>query len=258
MRSEVTRDISRNTEASKERIENQTVFTTTFVSWIETCPAVVSSSKITAPIPCNSSAPISCKERTVFGSSPDTPQSVSTGCVSRFFQNFSSTRSKDTSYQQFACIRQQDPPIQFVTPPHIRQDSNISCDSIDLSPCDSNAVQQILITKGQNYVEISKPFEMSDVYKYSCRLCSQNSFNSPGMVSSNCQTENNSRDTMGRSNKSRSRDRFVKVPTDGYRRSRSVQNRSENPISPMSPMLPEPFSEVHGSNAVHTPRFVFC
>jgi len=59
------------------------------------------------------------------------------------------------------------PPVYYETPPHLRAAAaNTSCDSVELSPADTSAV----VLRGQNYVEVSKPFEMADVLKYSARL----------------------------------------------------------------------------------------
>jgi len=59
------------------------------------------------------------------------------------------------------------PPVRYETPPHVRAAAaDVSCDSVELSPADSPAV----VLHGQNYVEVSKPFEMADVYKYSSRM----------------------------------------------------------------------------------------
>jgi len=59
------------------------------------------------------------------------------------------------------------PPVHYETPPHLRAAAaETSCDAIELSPAGSPAV----VMRGQNYVEVSKPFEMADVYKYSSRM----------------------------------------------------------------------------------------
>ena len=59
------------------------------------------------------------------------------------------------------------PPVHYETPPHVRAAAaDVSCDSVELSPIDPVPV----VLRGQNYVEVSKPFEMADVYKYSARM----------------------------------------------------------------------------------------
>jgi len=59
------------------------------------------------------------------------------------------------------------PPVHYETPPHLRAAAaNTSSNSIELSPADPSAV----VLHGQNYIEVSKPFEMADVYKYSARM----------------------------------------------------------------------------------------
>lgn len=59
------------------------------------------------------------------------------------------------------------PPVHYETPPHVRAAAaDAFGDSVELSPADSSTV----FLRGQNYLEVSKPFEMSDVYKYSARM----------------------------------------------------------------------------------------
>ena len=71
-------------------------------------------------------------------------------------------RSYDAMPRRFAS-----PPVHYETPPHVRAAAaDTSCDSVELSPADSSAV----VLRGQNCVEVSKPFEMADVYKYSSRM----------------------------------------------------------------------------------------
>jgi len=59
------------------------------------------------------------------------------------------------------------PHVRYETPPHVRAAAaDTSYSSVELSPADPSTV----VLRGQNYVEVSKPFEMSDVYKYSSRV----------------------------------------------------------------------------------------
>ena len=57
--------------------------------------------------------------------------------------------------------------VRYETPPHLRAAAaDSSCSSVELSPTDPSTV----VMRGQNCVEVSKPFEMADVYKYSSRV----------------------------------------------------------------------------------------
>lgn len=75
--------------------------------------------------------------------------------------------------------RQQDTPTSYPM-----EDSNVSYEGMDLSQMESPASQSqhqqsLTVTKYQNYVEVSKPFEMSDFYKYSEKLRRQRVSESP-------------------------------------------------------------------------------
>jgi len=70
-------------------------------------------------------------------------------------------KSHDTMPRRLAS-----PPVYYETPPHLRAAAADTCNSVELSPADSPT----LVMHGQNYVEVSKPFEMADVYKYSARM----------------------------------------------------------------------------------------
>ena len=78
----------------------------------------------------------------------------------------SDTSLPDRSYDAMP-RRLASPPVHYETPPHVRAAAaDASCDSVELSPPDQSTV----VLRGQNYLEVSKPFEMADVYKYSARM----------------------------------------------------------------------------------------
>jgi len=57
--------------------------------------------------------------------------------------------------------------VHYETPPHVRAAAaDTSCTGVELSPSEPSAV----VLRGQNCLEVSKPFEMADVYKYSSRV----------------------------------------------------------------------------------------
>lgn len=93
---------------------------------------------------------------------------LSSGCLRRGSSPYAGSetslpdRSHDTMPRRLAS-----PPVHYETPPHLRAAAtDASCDSIELSPADASPIVQ----RGQNAVEVSKPFEMADVYKYSARM----------------------------------------------------------------------------------------
>lgn len=59
------------------------------------------------------------------------------------------------------------PSVHYETPPHVHAAADISGNSIELSPAGDPPT---FVLHGQNYIEVSKPFEMADVYKYSSRM----------------------------------------------------------------------------------------
>lgn len=96
----------------------------------------------------------------------DATRNLSSGCLMNIasisrFDNIAE-RTFDTFPRPFACV-----PVHYETPPHLRTVVDTSCESVELSPANDNST---VVTRGQNFVEISKPFEMADVYKYSSRL----------------------------------------------------------------------------------------
>lgn len=107
--------------------------------------------------------------------SADATRNLSSGCLMNSRFEDIAERTFDTFPRPFACI-----PVRYETPPHLRTVVDTSCESIELSPSVASDCSTV-ITRGQNYVEISKPFEMADVYKYSSRLrrtaCSTSSGN---------------------------------------------------------------------------------
>jgi len=96
--------------------------------------------------------------------SNDSSRNLSSGCLMNSRFNDIVERTFDTFPRPFACI-----PVHYETPPHLRTVVDTSCESIELSPSIASDGSTV-VTRGQNYVEISKPFEMADVYKYSSRL----------------------------------------------------------------------------------------
>ena len=80
----------------------------------------------------------------------------------------SDARLQERSHDAVPPPRQlRSPHIRYETPPHVHAAAaETSCSSVELSPAEPSAI----ILRGQNCVEVSKPFEMADVYKYSSRV----------------------------------------------------------------------------------------
>ena len=77
------------------------------------------------------------------------------------------TRLPERSYDVGPPRQLGSPHVHYETPPHVRAAAaETSYSSVELSPVDPSTV----VMRGQNYVEVSKPFEMADVYKYSSRV----------------------------------------------------------------------------------------
>jgi hypothetical protein len=93
-------------------------------------------------------------------------RNLSSGCL---LQLNSLTLSADDNERTYEALPHSliSPPVYYETPPHLRGAANMSYDSGgDISPGDYAG----MLSRGRNCIEVSKPFEMADVYKYSTRL----------------------------------------------------------------------------------------
>ena len=79
----------------------------------------------------------------------------------------SNVRLPERSYDVVPPRQRGSPLIRYETPPHVHAGvADTSYSSVELSPADPSTV----VVRGQNCFEVSKPFEMADVFKYSSRV----------------------------------------------------------------------------------------